>query len=176
MLSGLYHAAAKKRGADGPSEDAWKTLPGLARQLAWRRRNAGIWRSSSSRAGLVRSLTSRIEVCTGAGRDAGLGATATTFSGAVRITGGSTGAGAGAGMAAGIGAAAAGVTGLGAAKAPVMRWNRLGERLSAATGRAVIGRAIGSVARTAGRAAGRLTRQSVSSTSGLCGAGAGAGA
>src|SRR5690242_1114844 len=78
-------------------------------------------------------------------------------------------------MAAGIGAAAAGDAGLGAAKAPVMRWNRLGERLSAAAGRAVMGRAIGSVARTAGRAAGRLTRQSVSSTNGLCGTGAGAG-
>ena len=75
-------------------------------------------------------------------------------------------------MTAGIGAAAAGVAGRGAAKAPVMRWNRLGDRLSAAAGRAVSGRAIGSVARTAGRAAGRLTRQSVSSTSGLCGTGA----
>ncbi|MGL1418868.1 hypothetical protein ACSTIS_23470, partial [Vibrio parahaemolyticus] len=46
-------------------------------------------------------------------------------------------------------------------------------RLSLA-GRAATGRATGSLARTAGLAAGRLTRQSFSSTNGRCGATAGA--
>ena len=86
------------------------------RQLACRRRNAGICRSSSSRAGLARSVTSRlIEACAGAGRGAALGATATTFSGTVRCATGS---------------AAGAAAGLGAANAPVMRWNRFGARLS----------------------------------------------
>src|ERR1700722_5134977 len=102
------------------------------RQLAWRRRNAGICRSSSSRAGLVRSVTSRlIEAWAGAGRGAALGATATTFSAAGRAAGASATGGA-------IGA----VVGLGVAKAPVMRWNRFGDRLSAA-GRAATGPATG---------------------------------
>src|ERR1700722_7614722 len=116
------------------------------RQLAWRRRNAGICRSSSSRAGLVRSVTSRlIEAWAGAGRGAALGATATTFSAAGRAAGASATGGA-------IGA----VAGLGVAKAPVMRWNRFGDRLSAAD-RAPTGRATGSLGRTG--ALGRLTRQ-----------------
>src|SRR5690242_2616767 len=136
------------------------------RQLAWRRRNAGICRSSSSRAGLARSVMS-IEVCTGAGRMTGLGA-ATTFSGTAR--------GAGLGGSAAIGAPTAGVAALGVANAPVMRWNRLGVRPSVATGRAIDARPVDSLARTAGRIAGRLTRQSPSSTIGLYAAGAAAGA
>src|SRR5687768_16722142 len=152
----------KKEGPKAPP-DAWRKRYTGSRQLAWRRRKAGICRSSSSRGGLARSVTSRlIEACAAAGRAAGLAATGTTFSGAAgRATDGSTGP------------AAAGA--LGVAKAPVMRWNRLGERLSPPTGRATAGLAIGSLARTGARVAGRVTRQSVSSTNGFGGAGAGVG-
>src|SRR5260370_37330892 len=125
-----------------------------------------MWTSSSTRAGLVRSATSRlIQAWAGAGRAAALGATATTFSAAGRAAGGSA-----------VGAAEGAtdvVAGLGVAKAPVMRWNRFGDRLSAAD-RAATGRATGSLVRTGGLA--RLTRQSFSSTSGRCDAATGAAA
>src|SRR6185503_4646 len=97
------------------------------RQLACRRRNAGICRSSSSRAGLARSVTSRlIEACAGVGRiAAALAGTATTFSvGAGRTVVGSTGD---------AGGVTTGAIGLLAEKAPVMRWNRFGARLSPPT-------------------------------------------
>ena len=78
----------KKRGRAAPRKMRGERQN--LRQLAWRRRNAGICRSSSSRAGLARSVTSRlIDAWAGAGRGAALGATATTFSAAGRAAGGS---------------------------------------------------------------------------------------
>ena len=62
----------KKRGRAAPRKMRGERQN--LRQLAWRRRNAGICRSSSSRAGLARSVTSRlIEAWAGAGRARRLG-------------------------------------------------------------------------------------------------------